>query len=155
MRATWRNGCAGLIWESLLQLKQSSREARACVTEPPSQRQVFRLIHAKQNRQKAEANNNNTSTSCGRQPGNSHNADRLLEWQRLCLKFYGENYVEDQCWAFRVRINISFKSFILLSMIWSCKKKWWGLWRCLLQHSSDKAHVVSWVQQSRNEPRKS
>lgn len=112
------------VWgssEKVPQQTQSSREAHACVTEPPSQRQVFRLIRAKQNRQKADANNNsyNTSASCGRQPGISRRSDRVLEWQRLCLKFDGENYGEDQCWTFRVQINISFKSFILLCMVWS------------------------------------
>ncbi len=38
-----------------------------------------------------------------------------------------------------------------------CKKKIWGCWRscwrCLLQQSSDKVHVVPWVQRSWTEPR--
>lgn len=117
MRAIWLNVCVGLIWESASANAVIEGSARLC-NWAPSQRQVFRLIRAKQNRQKADANNNNynTSASCGRQPGISRRSDRVLEWQRLCLKFDGENYGEDQCWTFRVQINISFKS--LFCSVW-------------------------------------
>lgn len=117
LRATWLNGCVQLIWESLLQLMQSSREACACVTEPPSQRQVFRLIHAKQNRQKAEANNNNTSRL------------RRVEGSQETLGAQTGFWSGSTCvWSFMERIMLkinveclifSFKSFILLCMTWS------------------------------------